>query len=146
MRQQTTHAVHSLLHASYFKKEVDTPSSIRFCIRPKCGRLLHEADHTLVKFPIWHFTLFHHHSSSFVIFRDIKSDCFSRLFAKVPVFWQELTYKFISFWKNSKSKINNYHEKPGKTVRFNIAIFRDSSWTMAVTICQFPPSLTNIRR
>ncbi len=30
-------------------------------------------------------------------------------------------------------------------VRINIAIFRESSWTMVVIICQFPPSFTKIR-
>ncbi len=56
---------------------------------------------------ILHFTLIHNHSSSFVIFRDINLDRFSGTFT-------------------------NFHEKPWKTIRINIAIFRESSWTMMV--------------
>ncbi len=60
---------------------------------------------------ILHVTLFHNHSSSFAIFRDINSDRFSRMFTKVRGFWQELTDKFTSFWKNSKSKINKQFQR-----------------------------------
>ncbi len=86
-------------------------------------------------------TLFHHHSPSFVIFRDINLDGFSQTITKVGFF---LTDKFITLKKNSKSKLKKIsmrnHEKPS-----NIAIFCESSRTMVVTICQFPPYLTKIR-
>ncbi len=59
-----------------------------------------KVNYTLVN-QILYPTLFHNHSSSFVIFRDINSDRFSRMFTKVRV---ELTDKFISFWKNSLLK------------------------------------------
>ena len=65
---------------------------------------------------ILHVTLFHHHSSSFAILIWTG-------FTKVGVFWQT--------WK---------------AVQINIAIFRESSRTMVVTSCQFPPYLTKIRK
>ena len=81
--------------------------------------------------PLWikfymsrYFTIIRHHSSSFVIFRDINLNRFSRRFCESSWF---------------------FHENPWKTVRINITIFREYSWTMVVIICQFPSSLTEIR-
>ena len=57
---------------------------------------------------------FHTISQSFAIIRQLRniySDCFSRTFTEVGVFWQELTDKFISSWKNSKAKINKQLER-----------------------------------
>ena len=41
--------------------------------------------------------------------------------------------------------INCFSDKPWKMVWIYIAIFRESSWTMVVIICQYPPSLTKNR-
>ena len=91
---------------------------------------------------ILHFTLFHNHSSSFVIFRNINSDHFSWTFTKVCV--------FDSHWQTNSSVFETIRERsshltkkiPWQMVKINIAIFCESSLIMVVIICQFPPSLT----
>ena len=86
---------------------------------------------------IFHVTLFHNHSSSFAIFRDIYSDRFSRSFTKVCGFKRELTDKFSS----PAMTMGKLHCE----LLWNPLNFRESSWTMVVIICQFPSFFTKIR-
>ncbi len=95
---------------------------------------------------ILHVTLFHQHSPSFIIFRNVNLDSFSRLITKVGVFWQTNSSLLTAtnLHERSSHLMDNFHEKPWKAVRINIAIFRESSQTMVVTMCQFPRYLMEI--
>ncbi len=82
--------------------------------------------HTWVH-PLWikfyisnYFTIIRHHSSSFVIL--------------IRTVFHERSRKLAFFTGIDR-------QKPWKTVWINIVIFRESSWTMVVIICQVPPSM-----
>ncbi len=52
--------------------------------------------------------------------------------------------RYLTTICKSSHLMDNFHEKPWKAVHINIMIFRESSRTMVVTICQFQPYLTKI--
>ncbi len=60
------------------------------------------------------------------------------------IWFREVLWTAINIRERSLHMMDNFHEKPWKTVQINIVIFRESSRTMVVTICQFPPSLMKI--
>ncbi len=76
----------------------------------------------------------------FTLFKDFVNPCCENCLTLMKY---NVPQTGINFHERSSHLMSNFHEKPWKTVRINIMIFHESSWTM-VAIWHFPPTLMKI--